>query len=197
MNAAILQVASAVPSSTLDNRALAAGGSGWTAEAIEAKTGIALRHVAGAGEFASDLAVAAAERLLATNARDRDEIDYVILCTQTPDYLLPTTACLVQHRLGLRQSCGAIDVNLGCSGYVYGLGLAKGLIETGQAERVLLLTADTYSKLLAPNDFAVRSLFGDGATATLVGLSEDETPALGPFLYGTDGSGGRPLDRPR
>ena len=74
-----------------------------------------------------------------------------------------TTACLLQDRLGLRQDCGALDFNLGCSGFVYGLALAKGLIETGSASRVLLLTADTYSRFIHPGDKSVRTLFGDGA----------------------------------
>jgi 3-oxoacyl-[acyl-carrier-protein] synthase-3 len=193
MNAAILQVASALPVATLDNAELAASGSNWSAESIEAKTGIIRRHVAAKNECTSDLAVAAAQQLFAKGACQKQEIDYLILCTQTPDYLLPNTACLVQERLGLGRSVGAIDVNLGCSGYVYALGLAKGLIETGQASRVLLITADTYSKLLAPDDFSVRSLFGDGATATLLGASPANTPALGPFVYGTDGSGAENL----
>ena len=84
----------------------------------------------------------------------------MLLCTQSPDYFLPTSACLVQERLGPPGSVGALDFNLGCSGYVYGLGLAKGLVETGQARKVLLLTAETYSKFLDPADNGVRTIFG-------------------------------------
>jgi len=118
---------------------------------------------------------------------------YILLCTQSPDYFLPTTACLLQDRLKLRTSCGALDFNLGCSGFVYGLGLAKGLIETGQARNVLLITAETYSKFLHPRDMSVRTIFGDAGAATLiVGIEPGDTSAgdwIGPLVVGTDGSG--------
>jgi 3-oxoacyl-[acyl-carrier-protein] synthase III len=114
----------------------------------------------------------------------------VILCTQAPDYVLPTTACVLQHKLGIPRHAGALDINLGCSGFVYGLSLAKGLIETGSATRVLLLTADTYSKYIHPLDKSVRTLFGDGAAATLVCRAAPGEPgSIGPFVFGTDGSG--------
>jgi 3-oxoacyl-[acyl-carrier-protein] synthase-3 len=116
----------------------------------------------------------------------------LLYCTQTPDYILPTTACILQHRLGLPISCGALDFNLGCSGYVYGLGLAKALIESRQARTILFLTADTYSRLLNRADKSVRTLFGDGASATLIVAQEHDT-LIGPFIYGTDGSGAENL----
>ena len=96
------------------------------------------------------------------------EIDYLLLCTQSPDYFLPTTACILQHRLGIPTHAGALDFNLGCSGFIYGLGLAQGLIQSGQASRVLLITAETYSKFIHPKDKSVRTFFGDAAAATLV-----------------------------
>ena len=143
---------------------------------------------------AGDMAVKAAMNLFAGITYDGGGlIDFVILCTQSPDYYLPTTACIVQDRLGLPKTCGAIDVNLGCSGYVYGLGLAKGLIESGQAENVLLLTAETYSKHINPLDHATRPLFGDGAAATLVSGIEAEREGIYGFVYGTDGSGAEKL----
>ena len=109
------------------------------------KTGILSRHICAENEIASDLALRAAEKLLGNNVA-RNSIDYLILCTQSPDYYLPTTACILQDKLGLSTSCGAFDYNLGCSGYIYGLSMAKGLIESGQAQKVILLTAETYSK---------------------------------------------------
>ena len=143
---------------------------------------------------AGDMAVKAAMNLFAGITYGVGGlIDFVILCTQSPDYYLPTTACIVQDRLGLPKTCGAIDVNLGCSGYVYGLGLAKGLIESGQAENVLLLTAETYSKHINPLDHATRPLFGDGAAATLVSGIEAEREGIYGFVYGTDGSGAEKL----
>ena len=105
----------------------------WPVSRIEEKTGIARRHIAAPGECASDLAAEAARKLFASGACTPAEIDFVLLCTQTPDYLLPTTACVLQDRLGIPTSAGALDFNLGSSGFVYGLALAQGLIEMGAA----------------------------------------------------------------
>ncbi len=159
----------------------------WDIPLIESKTGIVNRYIAAAEETASDLAVAAAKKLFVENSIEPTSIDFVFLCTQTPDYPLPTTACLVQHRLGLRESCGALDFNLGCSGFAYGLALAEGLICSGVAKRILLLTAETYSKYIDPDDRSLRTIFGDAAAATLIQASE--TPSLTAFQFGTDGSG--------
>ena len=129
------------------------------------------------------------ESLCRKYVRGGGHVDFLILCTQSPDYFLPTTACIVQDKLGLPEHCGAIDINLGCSGYIYGLGLAKGLIESGQAERVLLLTAETYSKHINPQDHATSPLFGDGASATLVEAVDTDREGICGLVYGTDGSG--------
>jgi 3-oxoacyl-[acyl-carrier-protein] synthase-3 len=188
MQAAIQCVAYHLPEERLDNDALASIYPGWSAEKIHEKTGVRHRHIAREDETAADLAFIAADRLLRDNAVDRESIDYLLFCTQEPDYFLPSSSCLLQQRLGLPKSCGAIDVNQGCSGYVYSLGVAKGLIESGQARNVLVLTGDTYSKLIHPLDKSVRTLFGDAGTATLLSESDSSTPLLGPFVYGTDGS---------
>ena len=187
-SARIAAIAYHLPAATLDNDALAQLFPDWTAQKIADKTGIVRRHIAAAGETAGDLAFHAATTLFETHAIDRQAVDFIILCTQAPDYLLPTTACLLQARLALPTSCGALDINLGCSGYVYGLALAKGLVEAGIRRNVLLLTADTYSKLINPLDRSVRTLFGDGASATLIAAG-DGPAALGPFVLGTDGAG--------
>ena len=187
--AAISAIACHLPDTTLGNEQLARELGAWTADEIESKTGIRSRHVAAPDECASDLALRAAEKLFAGGECRPEEIDFLLLCTQTPDYFLPTTACLLQARLGIPTSCGALDFNLGCSGYIYGLGLARGLVETGQARKVLLLTADTYTKLIEPQDRSVRTLFGDAAAATCVSAVESEDALLGPFVYGTDGKG--------
>lgn len=159
----------------------------WDMEAIGEKTGIFQRYIAAPNETASDLAFRAAEKLFSENSIDRSTIDFVLLCTQTPDYPLPTTACLLQQRLGLSQGCGAIDFNLGCSGYVYGLAIAEGLIRSGAARRILFLTAETYSKYITQDDRSLRTIFGDAAVATLIDAS-DKT-SLHSFQFGTDGSG--------
>ena len=162
----------------------------WSVEKIDAKTGIDARHIAAPDECSSDLAVKAARQLFDSGACAPESIDFILLCTQTPDYFLPTTACLVQERLGIPTTAGAFDFNLGCSGFVYGLGLAQGLISTGQASNVLLLTAETYSKFIHPRDRSVRTIFGDAAAAALVRGVESDLPFIGPFVYGTDGRGG-------
>lgn len=190
--AKILDIAGYLPADVLDNEQLAALYPDWTAQKIHAKTGIARRHIAGSDQTAADLAYEAAMALFARGAVSAAQVDFVILCTQAPDYILPTTACVLQHRLGIPTYAGALDVNLGCSGYVYGLSLAQGLIATGAAQCVLLITADTYSKYIHPLDKSVRTLFGDGATATAIVPSTDNA-GLGPFVFGTDGSGAEKL----
>ena len=192
-HAKIVYIAGFLPESVLTNEELAAIYPEWSAEKIYDKTGIKERHIASAGQTATDLAYEAALKLFSRNKVKPDDIDFIILCTQSADYILPTSACLLQNRLGLPRNIGALDINLGCSGYVYGLSLAKGLIETGSAKCVLLLTADTYSKSIHPMDKSVRTLFGDGATATAIMGIESTRPFIGPFVFGTDGSGGENL----
>lgn len=152
------------------------------------KTGIYSRHICLDDEIASDLAFAAAEKLFVSGV-NKNDIDFLILCTQSPDYYLPTTACILQDKLGLPTSCGAFDYNLGCSGYIYGLSLAKGLIETDQAKKILLLTAETYSKYINPKDNTVAPLFGDAATATLISGYDETESGLDGFVFGTNGAG--------
>lgn len=193
MTARIQAIDYYLPEQIVDNNVLASEFKEWDAEKIEGKTGIKQRHIAAPTQCASDLAVAAAQKLLKTTAVSPEAIDFLLFCSQSPDYPLPTTACLLQHRLGLPNSCGALDFNLGCSGYIYGLSLAKGLIETGQCRNVLLLTAETYSKYIHPTDRSVRTIFGDAAAATLVSESRTGMGAIGPFVLGTDGSGAENL----
>ncbi|WP_019551955.1 3-oxoacyl-ACP synthase III family protein [Propionispira raffinosivorans] len=153
------------------------------------KTGIYHRHIAAENECASDLAIKAAEKLFSNNIIDKASIDFLLFCTQSPDYILPTTACILQDKLGLLKTIGAFDFNLGCSGYIYGISMAQGLIETGQARNVLLLTAETYSKYINHQDNTVRPLFGDAATATLFTGKESESKGIKGITFGTDGSG--------
>ncbi len=192
--ARIAAIATHVPERVLTNEELAALYPDWPAQKIFEKTGIAERRIAAPDETASDLAYEAALRLFDSGGARRDEIDFVILCTQASDYVLPTSACILQSRLGLRRDIGALDVNLGCSGFVYCLSLAAGLIAAGAASTILVLTADTYSKYIHDRDKSVRTLFGDGAAATLVRAADPEDGAqIGPFLFGTDGEGATDL----
>ncbi len=185
--AAIGPIASYFPERVETNAQLQEEFPGWDMQLIYSKTGIAQRHIAGPDECASDLGVSAARKLFADYDVDPQSIDFLLLCTQTPDYPLPTTACLMQERLELKTTTGALDFNLGCSGFVYGLSLADGLIRSDAARRVLLVTAETYSKYIHPQDRSLRTIFGDGAAATLIEAAD--TPSLGAFQFGTDGSG--------
>lgn len=150
------------------------------------KIGVKNRHISTKDEAAGDLAFNAAEKLFAEYAIDRDEIDFILLCTQHPDHLGPHTSAHLQHRLGMKKSVGTMDISLGCSGYVYGLAVAKGLIETGLAKKILFLTSSVYTKYINVKDRATRPLFGDGATATLI--DGGDTESLRAFVFGSDGS---------
>ncbi len=189
--AAVGPISVHLPSKVETNTELQAQFPSWDLDLIYEKTGIFSRHIAGPHECASDLGVAAVQKLFAENQIDPTSIDFLLLCTQTPDYPLPTTACLMQQRLGLRTSCGALDFNLGCSGFVYGLSLADGLIRSGAARRILLVTAETYSKYIHPEDRSLRTIFGDGAAATLIEAHPE--PTLSAYQFGTDGSGANTL----
>jgi len=196
-SAQIRSVAAYLPEGRLDNKELAQVFSNWTEEKITRKLGIVARPIAAETETAVDLGVRAGERLLTSGIVKREEIDFLVFCTQSPDYFLPTSACLVHERLGLRSDCGAFDMNLGCSGYVYGLAVCKGLIESGVARKVLFITAETYSKYINEKDRVTRPLFGDGAAATLlevVARSEDANLApIDAFEFGSNGKGANML----
>ena len=187
----IKYVAYCLPEKVVTNEAIVNDFPEWSVEKITEKVGVNQRHVAAEDETATDLAEKAAIKLIEENSIDKDIIDFVILCTQSPDYFLPTSACLLQTRLGLRQDIGAFDFNLGCSGYVYGLSIAKGLIAGGIAENVLLLTAETYNKYLHPKDKGNRTIFGDAASATL--MSVDGEAEVLDFALGTNGKGANNL----
>jgi len=180
-----------LPENILSNDKLSEQFPEWSVEKISAKIGISSRRVVSEDECSSDLAYNAAIKLFEDNNINPNEIDFVLLCTQSPDYFLPTTACLLQDRLGIPTSAGALDFNLGCSGFVYGLSLAKGLILAGDIKNVLLIMAETYSKFIHPEDKSLKSIFGDAASATLVSASEEDL--IGPFVFGTDGKGAKNL----
>lgn len=163
----------------------------WSVEKVAQKVGVDVRHLAADNETAGDMAEKAARKLFEEYQIDTKTIDFLMLCTQSPDYFLPSTACVLQDRLGIPTSAGAFDYNLGCSGCVYGMAMAKGLIAAGIAKNVLLLTAETYNKYLHPSDKSNRSIFGDGAAACLV--STEGFAEIGEFSLGTDGSGANNL----
>lgn len=196
MKARVSAVSYYLPEKVLTNADLHKTFPEWSVDKIANKTGIGRRHIAKSDEFSSDLAISAAQTLFREHKISPDSVDYLIVCTQSPDYYLPTTACIVQDALGLRTSIGAVDINLGCSGYIYALGQAKGLIESGQVENVLVITADTYTKFINEEDKSVRTIFGDGSAATFV-TSDGAGEGIFGVTYGTDGSGAKHLIVPR
>lgn len=186
MSIGIKSIEYVLPENILTNEELAQIYEDWSVEKIFTKTGIASRHVVSENECASNLAEKAAIKLFESGVIKPEEIDFILLATQSPDYQLPTTACILQDKLGIPQTAGALDFNLGCSGYIYGLALAKSLINTNIAKNVLLLTAETYTKYIHPMDKSTRTIFGDAGAATLVCECEG---SIGEFDLGTDGSG--------
>lgn len=190
MKAYIQDIAYYLPTTVLTNEQIAERFPEWSAEKVAGKVGITERHIAADNETATDMAQKAAEQLFAQGV-DKSQIDFVLLCTQSPDYFLPSSACILQDRLGLSKDCGAFDFNLGCSGYEYGLAVAKGLIVAGIARNILLLTAETYTKYIHPQDKGNMTIFGDGASATLV--STQGFAEIGEVVLGTDGSGAENL----
>jgi 3-oxoacyl-[acyl-carrier-protein] synthase-3 len=173
-----------LPEKILTNTDLSKEFQDWNFEDFEKKIGIKQRHIAQENETALDMAEKACLKVL--DKIDRSKIDFIILCTQSPDYFLPTSACILQNRLNLTTSCGALDINLGCSGYIYGLSLAKGLLASRVASNILLVVSETYSKHLHPKDRANRAIFGDAAVATYI---NEDNLEIGEFILGTQGKG--------
>lgn len=154
-------------------------------------TGVQEVRVAPDDVCTSDLCVAAAEKLIDKLTWEKESIDCLIFVSQTPDYILPATSCIIQERLGLSTECAAFDVNQGCSGYVYALWLGANLLESGSMKRIILLVGDTISKLTNPADRATSMLFGDAGTATAIEWNEN-AKAMG-FVLGSDGKGAENL----
>lgn len=150
------------------------------------KVGIKKRYRVSKKENMLNLAEKACNLLL-KGKNVKSDIDYLILCTQSPEHFIPTNSCILQNRLGLNSNVGCLDFNLGCSGYIYGLSLAKGLINSKQAKKIILVTSETYSRYLHQDDLINQLIFSDAASATLIEFSENE--GIGNFTLGTDGTG--------
>lgn len=191
MKSYIKAISTYFPKNILTNDAISAQFPEWNSEKILQKIGIEQRYIAQADECASDMATQAVLNLIEEHHLDKNAIDFLLLCTQTPDHILPTTACIVQEKAGLPTTCAALDINQGCSGYIYGLSLASSLIASGNFKNVILVTADTYTKYVHPKDKGNLSIFGDAATATLV--STEGTYCIGKPTLGTDGAGAENL----
>ena len=191
MKAFIERITYYLPEKVVTNEELVKEFPEWSVEKVAQKVGVDSRHLAAEKETAGDMAEKAAHKLFEEYKIAPKSIDFLMLCTQSPDFFLPSTACILQDRLGIPTSAGAFDYNLGCSGCVYGMAIAKGLIVAGIAKNVLLLTAETYNKYLHPSDKSNRSIFGDGAAACLI--STEGFAEIGEFSLGTNGSGANNL----
>jgi 3-oxoacyl-[acyl-carrier-protein] synthase III len=188
MSVKITDIAFHLPRRTVTNAQLHADNPRWEIDLVAARSGVESRRVAGADETALDLAVEACRALLDRHPEARKRIDALLFCTQTPDHVMPPNSCLLQERLGLRDEVFAFDFTLACSGFVYGLGIAQGLIDGGIARCVLLVAADTYSRHIHPRDRSARVLFGDGAAVSLLEPG-DAQHGMRDFIYGTSGKG--------
>ncbi len=187
----IVQIAHYLPPNTLDNEQLAAEFPDTSAEQIFKLSGVKKRHISAPDHIPSDLAVRAAEKLFEQNSAYREQIDALLFCCEGYDYKAPTTACLLNDRLGLKPQCLSLDIPGGCTGFVNGLQVAKGLLSGNGIRTALLLTAETPSKVVHDDDLNLRMLFGDGACATLITTSKQEH--IGKFRFGTDGANAKAL----
>jgi 3-oxoacyl-[acyl-carrier-protein] synthase-3 len=182
-----------LPENTLTNEKLAEEFPHWDMELIYEKTGIKERHVVAKGEDAAELGYQAAKKLIRSANLNLAEIEFLIYCGQGGSYVMPSIACMMQERLNLSTSSGALDVNLGCSGFIYSLSLAKGLIESHQVNNVLIVTSEDMSKLIRPDDRSTRTISGDAAAAIFIEKKQNSNniPGIGSFVLGTDGSGAK------
>ena len=184
----IVDIAVGLPDRVITNEQLCEENPEWDMTKIAGRSGVLSRHIAGDGETALDLALAACRHLLSENPDLLTAVDGLIMCTESEDYPLPPDGCVLHGLLGLRPDCFVTDINLACSGFVYGLALARGLMATGMCHNILLVTAETYSKKINPRDRSSRVLFGDGAAVTW--LSDDPGPGqVVDVVCATDGTG--------
>ena len=191
MKAFIKGISYYLPNQIVTNEDLVKAFPEWTTGKVVSKLGITERHISSETETALDMAVNASNILFKEYNISPEAIDFILFCTQSPDYFLPTSACLIQEKLGVPTSSGALDFNLGCSGFVYGLSLAKGLLLGGIAKNILLITSETYSKHIHPKDKSNRAIFGDAAAATLI--SNEGFAEIQNFSLGSDGKGAENL----
>ncbi len=159
-----------LPETIVTNDDLKRENPSWDMDEIKNKAGVSFRHIAKPEETSLDLAVKACEKLFKDSIK-KETIDAIIFCTQSPDYIMPPNSSLIHKHFELKTNVLTFDINLACSGYIYGLAIANSFIISKLARHVLLITAETYSKFIHPRDRSARVLFGDGAAATLVSAS--------------------------
>jgi 3-oxoacyl-[acyl-carrier-protein] synthase-3 len=171
-----------LPPMILDNKTLSTELGNWTPDQIYSKTGILTRHISEPNQFSSDLAVESFKKLKQDYPLENIKVDYIIYVTQTPEYLIPSGSFVFQSKLGL--NLPSTDISAGCSGFMNALFLAKSLIIAKTFSNILIITTETYSKIIHPHDKSVRTLFGDGASASIVSNSP-KGYKIGNFDIGT------------
>lgn len=167
-----------------------------TAETIFSQCGIKKRYIANLEDTTKDLGNRAAIKLFEEWKIDKTTIDYLIFVSDASEYKGPATSCIMQHNLGLAQTTAALDIQHGCTGFIYGLSIAKAVINAQLAKNVLLVTSDAPTKVIHPEDIELRSIFSDGAAAILIGNSKTENginAKIEDFVFGTDGQGEKHL----
>ena len=175
-----------LPDNIVTNEDLQKENPDWNLDKVAEKSGVYQRHIAGENETAYDLSVKACAKLFQTN--DKNNIDGIIYCTQSPDYIMPSNSFLLHKHFGLKDEIFAYDFNHACTGYIYCLAMANAFVKAGMAREILLINADTYSKYINPKDRSTRVLFGDGAAATIVKKSGRKRGIIDIDL-GSSGSG--------
>ena len=187
-NLSIKGISACVPCHIEENRGLSVFSSIEESEKFIAATGVERRHKATNDICTSDLCFVAANKLLEDLDWERGSVDCLIFVSQTPDYILPATSCILQNRLGLSESCYAIDISLGCSGWVYGLSVIASLLMSGTMKRGLLLAGDTILKSASSNDKSTWPLFVDAGSATAIEYDKNNLDSFC-FHFATDGAG--------
>jgi 3-oxoacyl-[acyl-carrier-protein] synthase-3 len=188
-NLSIKAIETALPKNSFKISSLKKNNPTWNIKEIINKTGIEKIWYTKKNQTALDLGFQASKKIL--KKINKKTIDTLIYVTQSPEYFLPTTACILQHKLGLNNSIKAFDINLGCSGFVYALFVASSLVQNNMSKNILIVCADTYTKYIASSDRTNKTIFSDGASATVV--SKSNKKYFGKFLMGTDGSGYKDL----
>lgn len=185
MGLTVNQIEYYLPERVITNEDLAKENPDWDIERIEKKSGVKSRHVAELGQTALDLAIKAVEKVLSAGMVSKDEIQAIIFCTQSPDYIMPSNSFLIHKYFNFDEDVWTLDYNLACSGYIYGLAISKGIVAAGLAKKILLITAETYSKYINPKDRSTSILFGDAAAASII--SDDKERGIVDVILSSSG----------
>ena len=170
----IIHIEYYLPSGIITNEMLKAEHPDWDIDKVKTKAGVSKRHIAAEGETALDLAIQACQKFFENSGIEKSSVKGIIFCTQSADFIMPSNAFLVQKHFGLSNQVLAFDYNLACSGYVYGLAIARGLIETKVVDNILLINADTYSKFIGEKDRSTKVLFGDAAAVSFIQRAKNQ-----------------------